>query len=189
MDPSVSVFRDEAVRYLDNEVVPDISNNYEHYPGCEVRPLNDTGIQIKNLQFLRRNRDGDVELVDTDLRTDRILLRFQYQSGANWETWDELLTQFTASTECDHLETPYAIKWENSGTVGKLKADERFDDDRRYIRERIGARDAMGRAIEVLLHEYLPRDVEQLTVSTEIPLLLRRLYNQKAEQMDDLRPT
>lgn len=92
MDPSVSVFRDEAVRYLDNEVVPDISNNYEHYPGCEVRPLNDTGIQIKNLQFLRRNRDGDVELVDTDLRTDRILLRFQYQSGANWETWDELLT-------------------------------------------------------------------------------------------------
>lgn len=188
MDPPVSRFQDEVIRYLDREVLPEISTTYQFYPDCKAKPLGDDRVRVRNLQFLRRNRDGDVELVNDDLSRDQLVFAFHFESVSEWEGWEELLSQFTLTTDCQHLDIPYAVKWESTGTLGRLKADERFDPERTSIRQRIGPREAMRTAIEVLLHDYLPTDLDQLTTSVRIPRLLKRIYDQEAEYIDNLKP-
>lgn len=110
MEPVFSRFRDEAVRHLENDVVPTLRGESELYLEPEVRPLGDERIQIRDLQFIRRNVERDLELVDENLATDRLVFDFHFEGVSTWSEWSELLVNYFATINCHHLGTPYAIK-------------------------------------------------------------------------------
>jgi hypothetical protein len=68
-----------------------------------------------------------------------------------------------------------------------LKADERFDEDRSYIRKRVGAREAMRFGLEVMLHDYVPTDIELLTANTDYAMFFKRVFEDEAETLSNLR--
>jgi hypothetical protein len=187
MDPPVSGFQDKAVSFVENEVLPDISNTFQHYHDIRALPWEECNVRVRNLRFLRRNADGEIEVVNDALGNDQLIFDFHLQDVEGWVNWEEVIAQFSLKTDCHHLDVPYVLKWESSGSLGRLKADERFDEDRSYIRKRVGAREAMRFGLEVMLHDYVPTDIELLTANTDYAMFFKRVFEDEAETLSNLR--
>lgn len=186
MDPPVSRFQDKAVTFVESEVLPDISNNFQHYPDIRALPYDDYNVRVRNLVFFRRNMDQDIEIVNDALRSDQLIFDFHLNDVDGWDDWEDVIVQFALKTDCHHHDVPYVLKWESSGSLGRLKADERFD-DRRVLRKRVGAGEAMRVGLEVMLHEYLPTDLELLTANSDISLFYQRMFQNEAEILSNLK--
>lgn len=190
MDPPVSRFQDKAVSFVETEVLPDISNNFQHYPEIRALPCDDYNVRVRNLVFFRRNADQDIEVVNDALRSDQLIFDFHLNDVDGWDDWEDVIVQFALKTDCHHHDVPYVLKWESSGSLGRLKADERFDErveERRYIRKRIGAGEAMRVGLEVMLHEYLPTDLALLTANSDFSLFYQRVFQEEAEMLANLK--
>ena len=76
------------------------------------------------------------------LRSDQLIFDFHLNDLDGWDDWEDVIVQFALKTDCHHHDVTYVLKWESSGSLGRLKADERFD-ERRILRKRVGAAEAM----------------------------------------------
>jgi hypothetical protein len=186
MDPPVSRFQDKAITFVESETLPDISNNFQHYPDIRALPYDDYNVRIRNLVFFRRNADQDIEIVNDALRSDQLIFDFHLNDVDGWDDWEDVIVQFALKTDCHHHYVPYVLKWESSGSLGRLKADERFD-ERRILRKRVGAGEAIRVGLEVMLHEYLPTDLELLTANSDISLFYQRMFQDEAEILSNLK--
>lgn len=113
MDPPLSRFQDKAVSFVETEIFPDISNNFQHYPDVRALPLDDYNVRVRNLIFFRRNGDRDIEVVNDALRNDQLIFDFQLNDVEGWDDWEDVIVQFALRTDCHHHDVPYALKWES----------------------------------------------------------------------------
>lgn len=184
---SIERFRDEVIRYLEETVLDEVSDSSRLYNYCKVRPLGEECIQVKNLSFLRKNEEEHLELANSELSSGNVQFSFHFEGEpSTWSTWDDILTEFSLKTDINNINPPYVVKWERTGDSGKLKSDERFDQESEYIAEDIRARPAIKESVREQLHGYIPRDSHRIEAHEVIPEKVRALYNLTPEQISAL---
>jgi hypothetical protein len=190
MSRPISAFLDEVVQFLEEEILPDACTEKRYFDKCETRVAFEAErVKIRFLSHCVRAQDGGTVRVNDVLDEAAIWLGFQFHDDQVTGSWTEALVQCTIGLRIPDVDTPYVLKWEGRGqSGGVLKADERFDHDREYLSEGIGAENAIEMAIQEHLKTTIPSFQDRSEMSKISPRLVQLLFNNDHDILDELDP-
>ena len=189
MEPWEQEFIEEVYEYVNEEVLPTLHSSARYYRECRARPdSRNSRVTIRRLSHYRRNSNQNIERVNSTLQNSMVELDFQYGSGdGGWDSWTNLLTQFTARLSVPGVTVPAALKWESQGDSGRLKADEWYgSSEPTYLFEEVGAERAIHEAVCHHCHEVVPCHTEALTTEQVSPAAIVNLYEDAHELLAEL---
>lgn len=156
-----------------------------HMCTTRVSPSNEI-VYIKDLSYIRKV-DGEIQYIDTSLRSSKLAFDFQLENNSSSTVWSEIINNFSARLELDNHSPPTihddVLQWEKSDEgTGNLKLA-----DREVIYEDISPEQAVNESIHEHIYEVLP----EYGSLTSNPYLQKQIYDTEeyreivSDELDD----